>query len=67
MMKETKTIYTKEELKEFRSWLKDKGYTEVKLLYRAGKYLATYATTKLTTDDLINLGYRKRKPQSAAV
>ena len=46
-MKKEMTITTKEELLKVRKNFEAKGFTEVKLLYRAGKYVLTYLTEKV--------------------
>lgn len=38
----TITLTGKQSLKNNRQWLKENGFTEIKLIYRAGQYVLTY-------------------------
>ncbi|MFR2888769.1 MAG: hypothetical protein ACLTDM_11280 [Clostridium butyricum] len=38
----TITLKGKQSLKDNRQWLKENGFTEIKLIYRAGQYVLTY-------------------------
>lgn len=58
-MKKTMTIATKEELLKVRKSFEAKGFTEVKLLYRAGQYILTYLTEKVDKFGLMASGWIK--------
>lgn len=38
----TITLKGKQSLKDNRQWLEENGFTEIKLIYRAGQYVLTY-------------------------
>ena len=59
-MKKTMTIANKEELLKVRKTLKEKGFTEAKLLYRAGKYVLTYFESNISKLGLMELGFIKK-------
>lgn len=65
MMKTTIVLDSKADLTKERNNLKAKGFTEVRLEYRAGKYELTYITAKVDEEFLIQNGYKKRKKRSA--
>ena len=58
-MKKEMTITTKEELLKVRKNFEAKGFTEVKLLYRAGQYVITYLTEKVDKFGLMASGWLK--------
>ena len=58
-MKKEMTITTKEELLKVRKNFEAKGFTEVKLLYRAGQYVLTYLTEKVDRFGLMASGWLK--------
>lgn len=60
---ETKEINTKGELENFRRFLKEKDWTECRLLYRSGKYELTFYKKELTYDELVIMGFRKAKKE----
>lgn len=64
MMKTTIVLESKADLTKERNNLKAKGFTEVRLQYRAGKYELTYITAKVDEEFLIQNGYKKRKKRS---
>lgn len=64
MMKTTIVLDSKADLRKERNNLKAKGFTEVRLEYRAGKYELTYLTVKVDEEFLIQNGYKKRKKRS---
>ena len=64
MMKTTIVLESKADLAKERNNLKAKGFTEVRLQYRAGKYELTYITAKVDEEFLIQNGYKKRKKSS---
>lgn len=64
MMKTTIVLESKADLTKERNNLKGKGFTEVRLEYRAGKYELTYITAKVDEEFLIQNGYKKRKKRS---
>lgn len=64
MMKTTIVLDSKADLTKERSNIKAKGFTEVRLEYRAGKYELTYITVKVDEEFLIQNGYKKRKKRS---
>ncbi len=64
MMKTTIVLDSKADLTKERNNLKTKGFTEVRLEYRAGKYELTYITAKVDEEFLIQNGYKKRKKRS---
>lgn len=41
-MQKTIILQNKQSLRDNRKWLKDKGFTEINLIYRAGQYVLTY-------------------------
>ena len=53
------TVLNKGELQGFRKEMKAKGYTEVKLLYRAGQYVLTYLTETVDKFGLMASGWMK--------
>ena len=53
------TVLNKGELQGFRKELQKKGYTEVKLLYRAGQYVLTYLTETVDKFGLMASGWMK--------
>ena len=61
MMKTTIVLDSKADLAKERNKLRAKGFTEVRLEYRAGKYELTYTTAKVDEEFLIQNGYKKRK------
>lgn len=65
MMKTTIVLDSKADLTKERNNIKAKGFTEVRLEYRAGKYELTYITAKVDDEFLIQNGYKKRKKRSA--
>lgn len=46
-------------LQQFRRYLFDNGYTEIRTIYRAGKHIVEYFKGKLTRGQLIDAGYVK--------
>lgn len=46
-------------LKEFRAQLKDKGYTEIRTIYRAGYHVVEFITATLSQDELFTAGLIK--------
>lgn len=62
-MKNTITIANKEELLKVRKTLKEKGFTEAKLLYRAGKYILTYFESSVSKLGLMELGFVKKNDE----
>lgn len=58
-MKKEMTIATKEDLLKVRKDFQKKGYTEIKLLYRAGQYVLTYLTEKVDKFGLMASGLLK--------
>ena len=62
-MKKTMTIATKEELLKVRKNFEAKGFTEVKLLYRAGQYVLTYLTEKVDKFGLMASGWMKQSKE----
>lgn len=63
MVKETCTLESKETLLVFRKELKEKGFTEAKLIYRAGQYVMTFLTGKVSEFELMELGYIKKSKE----
>lgn len=65
-MKIEKTTVRKIEgnLKKFRESLKEKGYTEIKTIYRAGSYVVEYITATLSLAELRDLGLIKPRSKN---
>lgn len=61
MMKTTIVLESKADLTKERNNLKAKGFTEVRLEYRAGKYELTYITAKVDEEFLIQKWIQKEK------
>ena len=62
-MKKEITLATKEELVGFRKEMKAKGFTEAKLLYRAGQYVLTYLTVQIDKFGLMGMGFIKQSKE----
>ena len=58
-MKKLAVLTNKGELLNFRKELAKEGYTEAKLIYRAGQYVLTYFTEKIDQFGLMGMGYIK--------
>jgi hypothetical protein len=58
-MKREMLIENKQRLQEVRKEFQKKGYTEVKLLYRAGQYVLTYLTESVDKFGLMASGWLK--------
>ena len=52
-------LNTDTNLKEFRSQLKDKGFTEIRTIYRAGYHVVEFITAALSQDELLAAGLIK--------
>ena len=62
-MKKVEVLTTKEELVGFRKEMKSKGYTEAKVLYRAGQYVITYLTESVDKFGLMASGFMKQSKE----
>ena len=51
MKREIITLRAGESLKDFREKLKNKGYTEINTIYRAGCHVVEYITATLTRQE----------------
>lgn len=60
MKREVITLKAGESLKDFREKLKNKGYTEINTIYRAGCHVVEYITATLTRQELANAGLIRR-------
>lgn len=60
MKREIITLKAGESLKDFREKLKNKGYTEINTIYRAGCHVVEYITATLTRQELADAGLIKR-------
>ena len=60
MKREIITLKAGESLKNFREKLKNKGYTEINTIYRAGCHVVEYITATLTRQELADAGLIKR-------
>jgi hypothetical protein len=58
-MKKEMVLANKGELQGFRKEMKAKGFTEIKLLYRAGQYVLTYLTETVDKFGLMASGWMK--------
>ena len=53
-------LNTNTSLKEFRNQLKEKEYTEINTIYRAGHHIVEFLTVNLSRQELINAGFIKK-------
>lgn len=60
MKREITTLRAGESLKDFREKLKNKGYTEINTIYRAGHHVVEYITATLTRQELADAGLIRR-------